>query len=37
MPKKLKEYEAAGVNLPVVNPIGQNIRLVIETVSRYMA
>ncbi len=37
MPKKLKEYEAAGVNLPVVNPIGQNIELAIETASRYVA
>jgi len=35
--KKLKEYEAAGVNLPVVNPVGTNIKLAIETVSRYIA
>jgi len=35
--KKLKAYEAAGVNLPVVNPIGQNIELAIETVGKYIA
>jgi len=35
--KKLREYEAAGVNLPVVNPIGTDIKLAIETVSRYIA
>jgi 5,10-methylenetetrahydromethanopterin reductase len=35
--KKLKEYEAAGVTLPIVNPIGQNIELTIETVGKYIA